>query len=79
MRLVDHVGDTTDVGVALVLRTDDLIEDAEEVKGVLRTDDQVVVSIPAVVEVETTQPVFIEQLRDNLRDAGPLRMMTHIH
>ena len=79
MRLIDHIGDATGVGVAFNTCTNDLIEDAEEFKGVQRTNDQVVVSVLAVVEMEAPQPVLIEQLRDNLRDVSPLRMMAHIH
>src|SRR5438034_1750600 len=43
VRLVDHVGDATGVGVAFGARADDLIEYTEEIEGILRTDDQVVI------------------------------------
>ncbi len=79
MRLVDHVRDATGISVTLTRSTDDLIEDAEEIEGVLRTDDQVVIGIAAVVEVEAAQPTLIEQLCDNLRDIGPLGMVASIH
>ncbi len=48
-------------------------------KGCDRSDDQVVVGVLAVVEMEATQPVFVEQLRDDLGDVGPLGMMAGIH
>ena len=72
VRLVDHVGDATGVGVALGLRADDLVEDAEEVKRVLRANHQVIIGIASVVEVEAAQPLFVEQVRDNLGDIGAL-------
>src|SRR5579871_6071443 len=62
VRLVDHIGDAPGVGVALGARSHNFVEDAEEVERVLRTDNQVVVGIAAVVEVETAQATFIQQL-----------------
>ena len=79
MRLVYHVRDAPDVGVALSPRTSDLVENAEELKGVLRTDDQVIVGIPAVVEMETNDHFMMEEPGHDLLDILGLIVVTRIH
>src|SRR6185312_11748125 len=79
VRLIDHISYATGIGITLSIGADDLIKDAEEFERVLRANDQIIIGISAIVEMEATQPIFVEQLRNNLRDVCSLWMVAGIH
>ena len=61
-----------------MLRRDDLEHDPEELEGVDRADDQVVVRVLSVVEVEAAEKPFLEQEGDDLLDVRSQRVMSGI-
>src|SRR5690606_31592062 len=56
----------------------DLLEDVEQLERVLRSDDEVVVGVPARVEVEAAEPSARQQERNDVRDVGPKRMVAGV-
>jgi hypothetical protein len=81
VRLVDHEGGRfgrlgrfpIDAGGG------DFAHDPEELEGVDRADDQVVVRVLPVVEVEAAEQALGEQERHDLLDVRPLRMVACVH
>src|SRR3954452_3795577 len=70
VRLVDHERDAPSCAGARYLA-----HDPEQLEGVDRADDQVVVRVLAVVEVEAAEQALGEQQSDDLLDVRPLRMV----
>ena len=75
--LVDHVGD---VGAAprLMLEQPNLVENAEHLVRIDRTQRQVVVGIAPVVEMESAEHLFGEQPRHDLLDVLRQVMMAGV-
>ncbi len=80
VRLVDHERDRAGRlgGRGIGLRERDLAHDPEELEGVDRADDQVVVGVLAVVEVEAAEQSLGEQERDDLLDVRALRVVAGV-
>ena len=56
----------------------DLAHDPEELEGVDRADDEVVVRVLAVVEVEAAEQALGQQERDDLLDVRALRVVARV-
>src|SRR4029077_18833682 len=77
MALVDHV---RDVGLlaALPLEEKNLVENAEDLIGVNRSEGQIIVGVAAIVKVETAEHAFREKPGDNLLDVLGRIVMTSV-
>ena len=82
MALVNHVHDLLG-GIRLNLvaghfRADKLVVDQEQLEGVDRADDQIVVAVLAVIEMEAPQLALGQEQGDDVLDVGTLCMVAQV-
>ena len=75
--LVEHEGDARAGPVGA--HGHDLVEDAEQLVGVGRPDQKVVVGIKAAVEMEPAQTAEPQQAGDDELDVGPRSVVARVH
>ena len=78
MALIDHVSDIRPAA-RFEGKELDLMENSKHLVGINRSKRQVVICIPAIVEMKTAQHLFREQPCDDLLDILSLIVMTSIN
>src|SRR5450759_4942984 len=83
MGLIDHKGHVLKRGVSgLVIALggiDQLIVDQEQLERIDAAHNQVIVSVFAVVEMETAQAALVQQKSHDLLDVGTRSMVTQVN